>query len=108
MSTLSVSIEKEGKQIPVGQIQGNTPMDACFTYAEEYCAKSDGVPISISLPISNKAFSPEQTRNFFEGLLPEGFTRRCVANWMHTDENDYLTILSGLGNECLGALRIVE
>lgn len=27
---------------------------------------------------------------------------------MHADENDYITILSGLGNECLGAIRIVE
>ena len=27
---------------------------------------------------------------------------------MHADENDYLTILAGLGSECLGALQIVE
>jgi len=46
--------------------------------------------------------------NFFEGLLPEGFTRKCVAKWMHMDENDYLSILAGLGRECLGAIKVIE
>ena len=50
----------------------------------------------------------QRTRIFFEGLLPEGFTRRCVAEWMHLDENDYLSILSGLGRECLGAVKILD
>lgn len=108
MRTLVVYIEMNGQQNYVGQIKGNGLADACFTYADEYCAKSEAVSISLSLPISEKIFSPIQTQNFFEGLLPEGFTRRCVANWMHADENDYITILSGLGNECLGAIRIVE
>lgn len=38
----------------------------------------------------------------------EGFTKRCVADWMHVDESDYLSILSGLGSECLGAIKIIE
>ena len=108
MRTLSVYIERNGNQNYVGKITGSSPMDACFSYAESYLAKPDAVSISLSLPVSEQSFSPIRTQNFFEGLLPEGFTRRCVANWMHADENDYLTILSGLGNECLGALRIVE
>ena len=28
--------------------------------------------------------------------------------WMHMDENDYVSILAGLGRECLGAIKIVE
>ena len=47
-------------------------------------------------------------RCYFEGLLPEGYTRRCVAGWMHVAEEDYLSVLAGLGNECLGAVRICE
>lgn len=59
------------------------------------------------MPLTRASFSPEQTKTFFDGLLPEGFTRRCVASWMHVDENDYLSILAGLGHECFGAVRIV-
>jgi serine/threonine-protein kinase HipA len=107
MRELSVSIEIKGKQISVGTINGNNETDAIFSYAKEYI--ENGYPsISISLPIDADNFTPVQTKNFFEGLLPEGFTRRTVAGWLHVDENDYLSILAGLGCECIGAIKIVE
>ncbi|MGN0494780.1 MAG: HipA domain-containing protein [Lachnospiraceae bacterium] len=108
MKRLSVWIEIEGVQTYVGDICGEGVEDSCFSYAKDYYMDSKHKPISIHLPFSDEAFSPKDTRNFFEGLLPEGFTRRCVAGWMHADENDYLTLLSGLGKECLGAIRIIN
>ena len=107
MKELLVSAEQNGKLIPVGKITGNNPSDAGFRYLDEYRFNA-GVPISISLPLQEEPFSAEQTASFFEGLLPEGFTRRTVAQWMHVDEGDYLSILHGLGRECLGALCIAE
>jgi serine/threonine-protein kinase HipA len=104
---LVIKIEQNGKLIPAGTIEGNDRHDACFRYAEDYC-EHGGVPVSISLPLQKDAFSAEQTAAFFEGLLPEGFTRRSVAQWMHADENDYLSILHGLGKECLGAICVQE
>lgn len=62
----------------------------------------------VSLPLEKQSFDAKSTKSFFEGLLSEGFTRKCVAEWMHVDENDYLSILSGLGNECLGAVKIID
>lgn len=107
MRKLQVYIEIEGKQTYVGLITGVSPQDAQFAYSDSYIAA--GYPsISISLPISREPFSAEATKNFFEGLLPEGFARKSVANWIHASEDDYLTILSVLGAECLGALRITD
>lgn len=108
MRKLQVSIEINGKQRYVGDITGDYPQGAFFTYAQEYVNNPEAVPVSISLPFSEHSFEPEKTKNFFEGLLPEGFTRRCVSEWMHVDENDYLSLLAGLGSECLGAIRILE
>lgn len=108
MRSLTVSVEWNGKQTFVGKIQGNNSDDAGFFYASEYMNNPDNRPISINLPFSEESFAPDRTRIFFEGLLPEGFTRRCVANWMHVDERDYLSILAGLGSECLGAIKIIE
>lgn len=105
MRKLYVSIEMNGTQTPVGVIAGNTTYDARFTYNEDYVAKNMPA-ISISLPLSNESFSPEETKKYFEGLLPEGFARKSVANWIHADEEDYLTILEILGSECLGAIKI--
>ena len=105
---LSVYIEISGTNEYVGEIAGIDSNDACFTYADSYLDNSEHRAISIGLPLEEKTFNARRTRIFFEGLLPEGFTRRCVAEWMHMDENDYISILVGLGRECLGAIKILE
>lgn len=108
MICLGVWIEIRGEHRRVGDISGRDAGDACFTYADAYLEAPDSKAISISLPLEAGSFTPSQTRNFFEGLLPEGFTRRCVAQWLQADQEDYLTILSELGRECLGAIQILE
>lgn len=101
MEELRVSLEREGRQVPVGTIR-----DGAFRYLEEYLSFPDAAPISISLPLENGAFTKEQTKCFFDGLLPEGFTRRTVAGILRVAEDDYLSLLKNLGSECLGALQI--
>lgn len=107
MRKLMVQIEINGTGRYVGDITEKDFGEACFTYADEYLSDPESRPISISLPLNEKTFDAVRTKNFFDGLLPEGFTRRCVAEWMHTEEKDYLSILSGLGRECLGAIKIL-
>ena len=108
MRTLSVFIEICSEQKYVGAITGESYSDASFKYDKEYLSSEYAVPISVSLPLKEEAFSPERTGAFFESLLPEGFSRRAVANWIKADERDYITILSALGKECLGAIKILE
>jgi serine/threonine-protein kinase HipA len=108
MMTLSVWIERNETMIPVGSISGNDSSDSQFQYSPDYLKDPAASAISISLPLKEQSYSPAQTANFFEGLLPEGFTRRSVAQWLHVDEGDYLSILSALGRECLGAICITE
>ena len=108
MKRLAVYLEMQGQFRSVGFITGENFRDASFQYSEDYLKADYARPISISLPLTDEAFTSERTRNFFEGLLPEGFSRRAVANWIKTDEEDYLTILSKLGRECLGAVKILE
>ena len=107
MKKLNVYIEINGMQTHVGSITGNSSLDAQFSYSDEYIAANDP-PISISLPVSSAPFRADITKNFFEGLLPEGFARKSVANWIHAAEEDYLAILQVLGAECIGAIRISD
>lgn len=108
MRELRVYIDIKGDRTLVGTIKGNGSLDAVFEYSDEYLSARNPAPISISLPLQDNPFSPEQTRNYFESLLPEGFSRKAIADWIKADEKDYLTILSFLGRECLGAVRIIE
>lgn len=105
MKRLNVYIEISGKQILAGSIEGNNQYDAVFQYADEYI-NGKYPALSISLPVNGRKFTVTETKNFFEGLLPEGFARQSVSAWIHASEDDYLTILQVLGAECLGAIRI--
>lgn len=105
---LRVQIEKNGVLIDAGKISGCNSDDATFSYNDEYASDSENAAISLSLPKGQKIFSPVRTKNFFEGLLPEGFTRRCVAQSIHAESDDYISILRKLGDECLGAIRVSD
>ena len=107
MRQLYVSIENEGRMREVGCISGNSEYDASFSYSEDYLSSSAAMPISISLPLRPDPYGPEATGNFFEGLLPEGFLRRKIAENNRTDSGGYFDLLSILGAECLGAVQIV-
>lgn len=106
--SLTVLIEINGVMTKAGFITGTDYKDAVFAYDDSYTAEKNHRPISISLPLSKKPFSAESTRNYFEGLLPEGFTRKSIADSMHSDPDDYISILRELGRECLGAIQIVD
>lgn len=108
MRTFEVKIELDGTPTLIGHIVFENTQDARFAYDREYLESGIAAPISVSLPLREEAFSPQETKNFFDGLLPEGFTRSSVADWMHVDTNDYLGLLCGLGKECLGAVQITD
>lgn len=73
---LNISIELGGAEYSVGIISGEGVADARFTYDKDYISQPDSIPVSVSLPFQDASFTPEQTRCYFEGLLPEGFTRK--------------------------------
>lgn len=105
---LKVQIEINGQFVPTGHITGASSQDAVFSYDDSYISSPTARSISLSLPLSKKAFSPDVTKTFFDGLLPEGFTRQCVADSIHASSEDYISILRELGSECLGAIQIID
>ena len=108
MKKLNVLIEKNGRMILAGNLLDTGDGNARFVYDENYRKDLAAHPISLSLPFQEEAFSREKTKQFFDGLLPEGFTRRTLAQMLHKGENDYLSILMELGRECIGAIQILE
>ena len=105
---LKVQIEINGQFVQAGHITGSSYRDAVFSYDELYIASPTAHAISLSLPLSKKDFDSDATKTFFDGLLPEGFTRQCVADSIHASPDDYISILRELGSECLGAIQIID
>ena len=106
--SLRVQIEINGQFVQAGHITGSSFKDATFSYDESYISSPAANAISLSLPISKKDFDSDTTKTFFDGLLPEGFTRQCVADSIHASSDDYISILRELGSECLGAIQIID
>ena len=98
MRKLDVSIELEGRMLEVGTITGETDYSAQFEYTGDYLAQESARPISLSLPLSDKPYGPEETRRSIEVQLPEGFLRRTVVENHRTDAGDSLSILERLGS----------
>jgi len=63
--------------------------------------------LSVSLPVRVERFPNDQTRPFFEGLLPEGAVREQVARERGVSAQNAFGLLAEIGAECAGAVVIV-
>ncbi len=80
---------------------------ARFAYDERVYGLRPGVPVlSMSLPAKRKPFGEAKTRNWFEGLLPEGERRDSLCRQYDLDSLDWVGLLSEIGWECAGAVQV--
>lgn len=85
---------------PVGVLtNGKKTGSATFRYYDN--AEYD---LSLSMPRSKKDFNVVETRNWFEGLLPEGDRHALLAKHFVLSAVDYTGLLSEIGRECSGAV----
>lgn len=108
MRKLKVYLQKCGKDLPCGEIRGMSYEDACFSYMPSFLESKDAAAVSLSLPLQKDPFDAERTAGFFSGLLPSGPVRRDLAGLIRCRDEDYLSMLSILGSDCRGGLKILE
>lgn len=108
MSNLRVSLYREGTVVRVGTIERNDTDGSIFRYLNEYADDNAAIPLSQSLPLSTDAYSEDQFRPYFEGLLAEGNAREALAAELHVRETDYLAILAQCGRDCIGDVIIED
>lgn len=75
---------------------------ARFSYLNRNCT-----PISVALPSERDTFDSLATKNWFEGLLPEGDQRRHLEKHFKVEQGDYFALLKEIGWECAGAISVV-
>ena len=81
---------------------------ARFRYSQELCDEQPGSPVlSLSLPVKRKPFGEARTRNWFEGLLPEGERRDRICGALDLSTYDWVGLLGEIGRECAGAVQVV-
>ena len=54
----------------------------CFQYESSYLAIDKALPISLTMPLREKAYESEMMFAFFDGLIPEGWLLALATkNW---------------------------
>ncbi len=91
-----------------GELKTTDNRGIVFQYSETYLSNPASFGISLSLPLQKEEFSQKQCLPFFSGLLPEEFTRKRVADYLHISELSTMKLLKALGEECAGFITIAD
>lgn len=79
-----------------------------FQYSPEYLASGQAKPVSLTLPLQQKAFISKVLFAFFDGLIPEGWLLNiAVANWK-INPRDRFGLLINLCKDCIGCVSVIS
>ncbi|WP_318664713.1 type II toxin-antitoxin system HipA family toxin [Treponema sp.] len=77
-----------------------------FKYDDEYLSDASAKPVSLSLPLKSEEYNQKECLPFFSGLIPEEYTRKRVADYLHVSELSIMKLLEAIGQECAGYITI--
>ncbi|MGB5468754.1 MAG: type II toxin-antitoxin system HipA family toxin [Sedimenticolaceae bacterium] len=79
-----------------------------FRYTPDWLASDKAFPISLSMPLSDKAWTGDAANAYFDGLLPDDQKmRETIAAREQADSAGTFDLLASIGRDCVGALRFV-
>ena len=92
----------------VGQLRRSPSGAISFQYDGSWLAWEHTMPVSLSLPLQEDAYSGAPVRAVFENLLPDNDElRRRIAAHAHAEGTDAYSLLSAIGHDCVGALQFL-
>jgi serine/threonine-protein kinase HipA len=92
----------------VGQLRRETSGAISFQYDRSWIEWPSALPVSLSLPIREQAYSGAPVLAVFENLLPDNDTlRRQVATRARAGGTDAYSLLGAIGHDCVGALQFL-
>lgn len=93
--------------IPAG-VLCETDAGYSFEYDPGYLASEDPSPISLTLPLTGKAYESKTLFSFFDGLIPEGWLLDVVVRNWKLSEKDRFGILLVACKDPIGNVSIRE
>ena len=85
-----------------------TDEEFLFQYNAEYLANAASKPVSLTLPLQQKAFKSKVLFSFFDGLIPEGWLLNiAVTNWK-INPNDRFGLLMTLCKDSIGCVSVTS
>ena len=92
----------------VGMYSREPTSATSFRYDPDWLSSDKALPISVSMPLTDRVWSGEGVASYFDGLLPDDRTvREKIAAREQADSAGVFDLLAVLGRDCVGALRFV-
>jgi serine/threonine-protein kinase HipA len=103
MTSETLAVWMDGYPSPAGRLTRSEDGNTSFRYADDYIL-SDGIPLSLSLPLSDTPFDDVQSRAFFANLLPENAQLQRIMDREGLERGDVVGLLHHLGADCAGSV----
>lgn len=92
----------------VGQLRRETSGAFSFRYDRSWLEWDFVLPVSLSLPLREQAYSGAPVISVFDNLLPDSDDlRRRIAAYARAEGTDAYSLLSAIGRDCVGALQFL-
>jgi serine/threonine-protein kinase HipA len=78
-----------------------------FQYDAKWLARDLAIPVSLTLPLTEKPYETEGLHPFFENLLPEGWLLDLSTTALKISKDDAFGLLLATCADCIGAVEIV-
>ncbi len=81
-----------------------------FIYGDSWLALGESaIPLSLSLPLTDKGHKGEQVYNYFDNLLPDSMDiRNRIQARFGVKTNRAFDLLAQIGRDCVGAIQLVS
>jgi serine/threonine-protein kinase HipA len=92
----------------VGQLRRDISGAISFQYDRSWLDWEYVLPVSLSLPLREQAYSGAPVIAVFDNLLPDSdHLRRQIAARTHAEGTDAYSLLGAIGHDCVGALQFL-
>ena len=79
-----------------------------FSYDPAYLQSDKAEPVSLTLPLTDKAYTSRVMFPFFDGLIPEGWLLDIAEKNWKLKESDRMGLLLACCKDCIGAVGVLE
>lgn len=77
-----------------------------FRYEPEYLKSEDALPVSLTLPLTEKPYREKVLFPFFDGLIPEGWLLDIAEQNWKISARDRFSLLLACCKDCIGNISI--
>ncbi|MBR1415215.1 MAG: HipA N-terminal domain-containing protein [Prevotella sp.] len=77
-----------------------------FSYDATYLVRPNAVPLSPTMPLTDRQYDKEMMFPVFDGLIPEGWLLDIASSSWKIDPRDRMSLLLACCKDCIGNISV--